>query len=75
MRTWARGTDPSGRSATSANLDLDAVDELEVVELDGSGAWVARADDADAPSMPETAYRPARDGTGLAGLWQAIAER
>ncbi len=76
---WARGEAPDRpverrRAAIDANdrLDLDA---LEVIELDAAGRLVGPPGQPPDHGLRELADHPTcRDPTGLAGIWEALAQ-
>ena len=75
LRPWSRNAAVAPDEGGLATLDHIDVDDLEVLELDDDGRWVGPLEERPRASIPELGYSMARDGTGVAPIWQLIAER
>jgi hypothetical protein len=70
---WPWSHEPRRRPSAGRLGGLDGLDPatLETIEVDADGQLVPGPKRL-GPATAEPAYRPGRDGTGVAGIWSAF---
>ena len=70
----SRAPDPARLERPLESIDLDHLDALDSIELDVAGRLVRLPRWPEDAALREVGYAPCRgDGTGMAGIWEALA--
>jgi hypothetical protein len=72
---WARSATVAADAGRLAPLERVDVEGLEILELDDDDRRVGAPEPPPRTPIRELGYATGGDGTGVAGLWQVLAER